>query len=324
MHTHDYIGFDIGGTKCAVVAAQANWQQNMCTIVDRVQIATKPVAWERILQKLAEHARTMIRTHALKPVAAGISCGGPLDSTTGVIMSPPNLPGWDNVPATQYITHQLSIPSFLQNDANACTIAEWKFGAGKGCTNMLFLTCGTGLGAGLILNGCLYEGTNGLAGEIGHVRIARTGPLGYGKKGSLEGFCSGSGIKQLGHMLIKKARKNGTASKLLNLRDDEITAKTIAGAAERGDALAMQIYATAAKKLGLGLSLLIDILNPECIIIGSIFTRSEKLFRATVERIIQKEALALSAKNCRILVSALGDTIGDYAAIATACKNSDF
>jgi len=261
----------------------------------------------------------MSKQNDFHPVSAGISCGGPLDSKTGIVLSPPNLPGWDKVPVTDFIHGKLGIPSFLQNDANACTVAEWKFGAGRGFRDVIFLTFGTGLGAGLILDGRLYEGACGLAGEIGHIRLDETGPSGYGKNGSFEGFCSGGGIAQLGRIMVGQARGKGDQSMLFDLADGDISAKSIADAADKGDILAQQIYTVSAERLGQGLSVLIDTLNPECIIIGSIFARSEHLFRNAMEKIIRKEALELSRKICRIVPAELGNSIGDYAAVAAAC-----
>lgn len=318
---NDYIGFDIGGTKCAVVAARADRANDSCTIVARKQIDTEHGPWQKTLDELTSIAKSMIVERSLKPIAAGISCGGPLDEKAGLVMSPPNLPGWDKVPITEYISAQLSVPAFLQNDANACTVAEWKFGAGKGVRNLIFLTFGTGLGAGLILDGRLYEGTNGLAGEAGHIRLAEDGPLGYGKRGSFEGFCSGGGIARIGQSMVSDARKSGETSVLLDLRGEALTAKTIAQAADSGDELARRIYARSGEYLGRGLALLIDLLNPECIVIGSIFARSENLLRPSMERVIEQEALEVPRKNCRIVSAALGNAIGDYAAIAAACKN---
>lgn len=135
----------------------------------------------------------------------GISCGGPLDAERGIIQTPPNLPLWKDVPICAILEQQFCIPTRLQNDANACALAEWRFGAGRGTKNMMFITFGTGFGAGLILNGQLYSGTNGNAGEIGHIRLAEYGPSGYGKIGSYEGFCSGSGIAQIGQTMVREA-----------------------------------------------------------------------------------------------------------------------
>lgn len=145
----------------------------------------------------------------MKFVPSGISCGGPLDSKTGVILSPPNLPGWDHIEITRHFTETLGVPARLINDANASALAEWKYGAGVGTQNMIFLTFGTGLGAGLVLNGALFEGTNGMAGEIGHMRLAAFGPSGYGKCGSFEGFCSGAGIAELARGFARETLQRG-------------------------------------------------------------------------------------------------------------------
>ena len=235
-------------------------------------------------------------------------------------MSPPNLPGWDNVEIAKQINEHYQVPVKLQNDANACAVAEWKFGAGQGCRNMVFLTFGTGLGAGLILDGRLYEGANGNAGEVGHIRLERFGPVGYGKSGSFEGFCSGGGIAQLGYSLALEKAQTGVYpiyyTKGMSPKD--ITAKTIADAARLGDETALDVYRTCGAYLGRGLSLIIDMLNPELIVIGSIFARSKDLLWQTTKKEIETEALQQSASCCKVVPAALGEQIGDYAAVAVA------
>ena len=140
-----YLGFDIGGTKCALVVGDAAPH-----ILSRVEIATRAYSgWQAVLDAL------IAKIPAGEYEAAGISCGGPLDSKRGLILSPPNLPGWDEVPIVEYLQARLQVPVYLQNDANACALAEWRFGAGRGCRNMVFMTFGTGLGAGLSLDGRL-------------------------------------------------------------------------------------------------------------------------------------------------------------------------
>lgn len=209
------LGFDIGGTKSAVVTA--SWDG------DRVEVLKKDKCpTDRSIDPYAMIDRLISMADALldrKPDAIGISCGGPLDSGKGVIMSPPNLPEWDGIRIVDYIEGHYGVKARLQNDANACALAEWKFGAGRGSRNMVFMTFGTGLGAGLILNGELYEGTNGNAGEVGHIRLKPDGPVGFGKAGSFEGFCSGGGIAQIGRSLGFEGDENGV-----------INAKTIAEA----------------------------------------------------------------------------------------------
>lgn len=186
-------GLDIGGTKSSAVLGELDWERGTYYRVDRVEIPMEGDSWQSVLDRLVAACRNMTFFHQeLKSRAVGISCGGPLDGRKGIIYSPPNLPGWDDVPIVDYVSTALDIPAFLENDANACALAEWRFGEGIGCNNLIFLTFGTGLGAGLVLDGHLYSGTNGLAGEVGHIRLEDDGPLGYGKHGSFEGFCSGA------------------------------------------------------------------------------------------------------------------------------------
>lgn len=310
------LGFDIGGTKCAVITAE--WDGKNITVLKKEKCVTeKGVKPELFIAKLIDMAD---RISDVKPEAIGISCGGPLDSKRGIIMSPPNLPGWDNVEIVKQIEEHFKVSARLQNDANACAVAEWKFGAGKGSRNMIFLTFGTGLGAGLILDGRLYSGTNDNAGELGHIRLENFGPVGYGKKGSFEGFCSGGGIAQLGYTMALEKIQTGEYPAYFrkDMSQDDITAKSIAEAALAGDKTAVSVYKTCGEYLGRGLSVLIDILNPEVIVIGSIFARSRGLLWDYAEKAIEREALKASAEVCRIVPAALGEEIGDYAAIATA------
>ncbi len=301
------IGVDIGGTKCAVVLG------NTEGIVKKIRFAT--TNYKDTMENIRRAIREMGDFDAI-----GISCGGPLDSKKGLILSPPNLVGWDNVPITKMLSEEFGVPAYLCNDADACALAEWKFGAGKGTENMIFLTFGTGMGAGLILNGQLYSGANGMAGEIGHMRMYDHGPVGYGKAGSFEGFCSGGGIAQIGKTLALEQLQMGkilpycqTPAELGN-----ITAKLLAEYAYRGDALAKEAYRISGEMLGCGLAVLIDIFNPEKIVIGSVFARAEDLLRPHMEKILQKEALPTSYAACAIVPAALGDSIGDYAALAVA------
>ena len=254
--------------------------------------------------------------------AIGISCGGPLNTLTGEILSPPNLPGWDHVKAVDFFKERYHCPVILQNDANACALAEWRYGAGKGCENMAFFTFGTGLGAGLILNGRLYDGACGMAGEAGHMRLADHGPVGYGKAGSFEGFCSGGGLKQLGQTYAKEKLQMGKTASFCQSLDEleSITAKKLAECAKAGHEDALEIFDLCGEKLGRGLSIIIDLLNPDRIVLGSIFTRCEDLLRPSMEKILQRETLTLSRETCKILPAALGEQIGDYAALSLAAE----
>ncbi len=307
-----YIGLDIGGTKCAVVLGD---EQGNILRKTRFATTTKDETLENLVQSVAAWEDVLPQVKSI-----GVSCGGPLDSRTGRILSPPNLPGWDDVPITELLTKRFGVPAYLCNDANACALAEWKFGAGQGTQNMIFLTFGTGLGAGLILNGKLYDGTNGMAGEVGHIRLSSIGPVGYGKAGSFEGFCSGGGLAQLGRTLAMEQWQMGRTVGYCEgpAHVEEITAKSIAEAALAGDPTANEVYRLCGEMLGRGLSILIDVLNPECIVIGSVFQRSEGLLREAMEEVIHKETLALSRAVCKVVPAALEESLGDHAALAVA------
>ncbi|MBQ4287005.1 MAG: ROK family protein [Bacteroidales bacterium] len=312
------IGVDIGGTKCAVTMGVI--RSGDIVILDKEGFPTTDV--NSTIQDIKETIRTVLERNGIRKdgiEAIGISCGGPLDSRKGVILSPPNLPGWDNIPIVKILSEEFGVKAAVHNDANACALAEWKFGAGKGTRNMVFMTFGTGLGAGLILDGKLYTGTNDNAGELGHMRLAEYGPVGYGKAGSFEGFCSGGGIRQLAQSLVREKLQMGSSVPWCPDGDlEKITAKTVAQAARSGDPLALEIYRISARQLGKGLSIIIDILNPEKIVIGSIYARNEDIFKPLMDEIIEKEALPLAREVCEVVPAALGESIGDYAALSIA------
>lgn len=309
------IGFDIGGTKCAVIIGEE--KDGEIVVSDKRKIPTdhSASAYEMI-DRMCALAEEMTDDFSV----IGISCGGPLDSKRGVILSPPNLPGWDNIEIVDYLKKRYKGKVAIQNDANACAVAEWKYGAGKGSRNMVFFTFGSGLGAGLILDGKLYTGTNDMAGEAGHIRLRNYGPSGYGKCGSFEGFCSGGGIAKLGRMMAEEKLQTGQSVSYCKSMDelDSITAKSIAEAAYSGNGDAIEVYRACGEKLGEGLSVIIDILNPELIVIGSVYARSESLLKDAMEKKIKEEALPYSQKVCKVVPAALSDAIGDVAALSVA------
>ena len=317
-----YIGYDIGGTKCAVSLGRVEGEK--IEIMGRRMFATGGAPLE-VLGRMADEVEALLNDSGLAfsdVTRAGISCGGPLDSARGVVLSPPNLPGWDEIYATQFLYERTGVETRLQNDANACAVAEWKFGAGRGCRNMAFLTFGTGLGAGLILNGEVYSGASDMAGEVGHIRLAADGPVGYGKAGSAEGFCSGGGIARTGIAAVKKALENGETPALYTAVDgnlDRITARLIAEMANAGDEFCKRIYADCGRRLGMLLSFMMDMINPEVIVLGGVFMRSGHLIRPSMEEVIAREALPHASRVCRVLPAGLGESIGDYAALSVAC-----
>ena len=319
------LGIDIGGTKCAVILGKELITDNLDDfIVDKIAFATETDKGVNFaLNNIFAATDEILKRHQISGkdlVGIGISCGGPLSSKEGVIMSPPNLPGWDNIHIVKMFEDKYGVKPNLQNDANACAVAEWKFGAGRGCNNMAFLTFGTGMGAGLIIDGHLYSGTNDNAGEIGHVRMAEDGPVGFNKAGSFEGFCSGGGIARMAKKKASEMLAKGETNPLFANMDDveKLTAKSLAIAIKEGNEFALSIYRKCGEMLGMGLSILIDVLNPECIVIGSIYERNQALFDQFIYPVIEKEAIPLSAQVCKIVPAVLGDKIGDYAALSLA------
>lgn len=356
-----YLGIDIGGTKCALVTADEDGK-----ILKKVRFAT--TGFKETLQRIIDTAKELVSGE--KPLAVGVSCGGPLDARSGMILSPPNLPGWYEVPITRILSDELGIPAFLCNDANACALAEHEFGAGRGCDDMIFLTFGTGMGAGIISGGRLIEGACGNAGEAGHMRLTPGGPAGFGKNGSFEGWCSGGGIVKLAEFLAECLKKGEVPEYMLSAEEAEklaekygsgasdaagqscrseadpsgasdaagqscrnaaepialpgwlsqqgLSTARICELAEGGDFFAQTVIRASARKLGQALSILIDLINPEKIVIGSVFARREEMFRKEMEAVIAREAIPASASVCSIVPAELGESLGDCAAVAVA------
>lgn len=316
-----YVGIDIGGTKTSFTLAcyESDFPEKI-HILRKVKKVT-PIGDEAVRAMDFIHSGVeSVLEKKEKIRAIGISCGGPVDSKKGIILSPPNLYGWNSIPVVEKLAARYECPVYLQNDADACALAEWNFGAGKDTRNMVFLTMGTGMGAGLILNNQLYSGTTDMAGEIGHVRMKDSGPAGYGKIGSFEGFCSGSGIAQMARTYALEELQNGRNPKYCSSVEELpfVNALSVADAARSGDSVARHVYAKVGEMLGFGLAILIDLLNPEMIIIGSIFARDSALLVESMKEVVRREALPTSCRNCRIVPALLGEELGDFGAVTVA------
>jgi len=314
------LGFDIGGTKSAVVLGRD--AQDTMEILGKTVLPTNAPVYEMI-ELLFRAAEQLLKTYQVdlsQIEGIGISCGGPLNSKQGLVLSPPNLPGWDRIPIVELAQKRFNKKMLLQNDANAGAVAEWKYGAGRGYSNVIFLTFGTGMGAGLVLDGRLYSGTSDLAGEVGHLRLAEMGPVGFGKAGSFEGYCSGGGIAQLAQIKAREKIQMGESVSFCRSLNDlpSLTAKLVAEAAYAGDPLAIEIYSICSEYLGRGLSLLVDTLNPQVIIMGSIYGRARSLLEPGMRRAMERESYITSYRDCQILPTGLGENIGDVATLTLA------
>jgi len=306
------LGLEIGGTKCSVWLGRRDGDAMNLIGHEIFPTIADPVP---CFAALAEAGDRLLAANPGELIAVGISCGSPLDAEAGIVQTPPNLPLWQDVPVAQWATERWGAPAFLQNDADACALAEWQYGAGQGTKNMIFLTFGTGMGAGLILDGRLYSGTLGMGGEIGHIRLSDQGPVGYGKRGSVEGFCSGGGIKQTAETFAREALQVGHAPEWAK---GEISAKTVAEAAMAGEPVACAVYEEVGRWLGRAVAILVDLLNPQCIVIGSIFARSGKLLIPSMEEVLKKECIPVNLAACRIVPCALGEEMGGYGCMAVA------
>jgi len=292
------LGFDIGGTKTAAVAGTVHGE-----IVDRVVFPSAPGrGFEPMWSDLVAAGQELVARHG-KPSGVGASIGGPLDSTRGIIYSPPNLPGWDEIPLKDLLAQAFGVPAEVEHDAKACALAEWLFGAARGRHTVVFLTFGTGLGAGLILDGRLHRGVTETAGEVGHWRMAGDGPLVYGKRGSWEGYSSGAGIAGLAEFLFPGCFGH------------EEEASGVIDRARQGDQAALHVVEKSARALGHGIALLVDLLNPQMIVLGSLGVRAGDLFLPIARAVLNQEALPRSAAACEIVPAALGEQIGDVAAL---------
>ena len=297
------VGLDIGGTKCAVCVAKG---ADGVREIDRFPTS----GWQETLARLTESIRRLDLPAA--PII-GIS-SGTLRAADGLIADAPNLPGWDGVPVVEYFRGKFGGEAFLLNDAKAGALAEWIYGAGRGCRHMAFLTAGTGMGAGFIFNGQLYLGT-GNAGEVGHMRLAPDGPWGHGKHGSFEGFCSGGGI---GRWAAQILRQRGRSAGFSGGSLEPVTARDVAEAAEHGEELALEIMANVGSRLGQAIAILVDLLGLERIILGSVYVRGRKWIEPAMRASLAREALPGGLDACRILPAALGENIGNFAALAVA------
>jgi glucokinase len=300
-----FLGIDIGGTKTAISILN---ESSGVLAKDRFPTCGKNGP-EQVVQKMIETGYRLAEGNEVAGI--GISVGAMFDPVKGCFGDAPHLPGWKGYPVVSAFKEAFSLPVAADNDANACALAEWRYGAGKGTQHMAFLTFGTGLGAGLILNGRLYRGASALAGEIGATRVAEDGPHVRGKPGCLEGFASGAGIAGL----VERALKDYQGETCLR---DRSSAREVAKGALAGDGLCLSILNDSGDYLGRGLAILMDLLNLEVIVIGSIFTRCEALLRPSMDAAIERDAMPLTRAACRIVPAALGEQIGDYAALALA------
>ncbi len=306
---------DLGGTKiitAVVIPDGSVVSRNYCLTL--ANDGTEAVINRMLSDIDAVLAKTGIKTSNLCGLV--VAAAGIIDTINGVIKTSPNLPGWRDIPLRDILANELGIAVYIINDASAAALGEHRFGNGKGVDNLIYLTVSTGIGGGIIMAGELYLGTDGCAGELGHMTIEPQGPkCNCGNSGCLEVLASGTAIAKEAERRLGQ----GEVSAILTLVDGrfgDITAKTVAMAAKQGDALACQVVARTANYLGIGLANLINIFNPDVIVIGGGVSKMGEMLLKPAREVAKKKAFQMPAQTVRILRARLGDNAGIIGAAA--------
>ncbi len=302
------VSIDIGGTQLRAAAYMRDQPQPL-TIKRAATKASEPNTFGRLV-KLVEDVLPKNK----KVDAIGVSAPGPLDPYAGVIMSPPNIKEWRDFPIAAKLTEHFGAPCYLDNDANLACLAEWKFGAGRGHHNVLYLTISTGVGGGVIVNDQLLHGRHGLAAELGHTTIQADGPLcGCGQRGHLESFSSGTGIERY----VAEQLRAGRASVLPPKKKN--SAQEISVAAKQGDALSIEAYQLAGKYLGVGVANFLHAFDPSIVIFGGGVSQSGALLFDSFEVSLKKRVIHPKYLEGLVVARAeLGDDAGLLGARALA------
>ena len=315
------VGIDIGGTKLATVVADSTG--HILSKVRKPTLAEKGP--EYAIQLLFEMVRETIELASLEQSsvsAIGVSCGGPLDTKTGVVYSPPNLPRWDALPLKAQLESEFQIPVTIENDANASALAEYRFGGGRGYNALLYMTMSTGIGGGIVIDGHIYRGANDSAGEVGHQILLPDGPpCGCGKRGCLEALCSGPAIARRAQAAIQAqiTDTKTSATTLLNLAGGhigDVKSEHVLTAARTGDALALQLINETAYYMGWGIANLVNILNPDIVLLGTIAIAAGDLLLNPIRKTVSELAMQRPVEAVKIAPAQLGEALGDLAAIA--------
>ncbi|MEO2006289.1 MAG: ROK family protein [Candidatus Poribacteria bacterium] len=320
------LGVDVGGTKIAAVVAERGG-----AILSKVRRPT-PAALgptgivAEITDMLAEVCATAGVSMA-DSAALGVSFGGPYDQVRGVVRDIPNLPDWGGVRLHELLSAALpSLPIAIDNDANAAALAEWRFGAGQGCDHMLYLTMGTGIGGGIVSDGRLYRGLRNAAGEVGHTVLVPGGAqCGCGHRGCLEAYTSGPAIARRAVEKIE-AGDGGDFSSVLadaGVALADLRTELIVEAARGGSAFAVAHLEDTAFYMGWGIANAVSILAPELVVLGTVATAAGDMFMEPLRRHVVDLAMPGIGEATRVEPAALGDLVGDYAAVALAAEMLD-
>ncbi len=310
------LGLDIGGTKLAAGVVAADGRVLSFEVVP----SRRDEGPDAMIARLLDLGRDAVEVAGVawpEIRAVGIACGGPLDPYAGIIQSPPSLPGWDDVPLVAIVERALDRPAVVDNDATAGALAEWWYGAGRdrAVRNLVYLTISTGIGGGLVLDGRVYRGIAGNAGELGHLTVDYLGrPCGCGRRGCLEAYASGTNIAAR----ASEALAAGEASSLAAL--PMVTARDVAEAAAAGDALATRIWDETTAILGSAVANILDIFNPELVVLGGGVTRAGDQLLVPVRDAGLGQAMHPARRSADVVLAVLGDRLGVVSAASIALE----
>jgi len=312
------LGIDLGGTKTALCVGNETGEIALSRRYP-TQAPEGPEAWfQRTLPLLESLLRDAGQTWA-QIDAVGVSCPGPMSVKRGILLEPPNMRGWVDVPVHRWFSEALKKPVFINNDANACGLAEWMFGSCKGARDLVYLTMSTGLGAGVIVNGQVAQGAADLAGEVGHHCLDINGPpCPCGRRGCLEIYCGGMNVaNRLRERIVREQIRTAI---LDNAGGDpaRIDFKAFADAARAGDPFAREYWAEYIERLAQGVGNVIMMFNPEAILMGTIAIHTGDFLLHPLLQALPRYTWLASRESCRIMPSALGARIGDLSALAIA------
>ncbi|NED99323.1 ROK family protein [Phytoactinopolyspora halotolerans] len=296
------LSLDIGGTKLAVGVVTSDGRVHGL-IVEPTHRDEGP---EAVIARLFDMGHRAVADAALDtPIAAvGISCGGPLDGADGVLLCPPHLPGWIDIPLGSMVLEEFGVPAFLENDATAAALGEHRFGAGVGTSTMLYLTVSTGVGGGSVVHGRLHRGAAGNGGELGHIMVRPGGRLcTCGRRGCLEAYVSGTAIAERAAEALESTESPALAGA------SPLTAASVSAAARDGDPLAERIWAETTDILGQALTDLVNMFEPELVVLGGGVTRSGAMLLDPVTEAVARDAMAPAAKAVQVVLAKLGDVV---------------
>lgn len=304
------IGIDVGGTNVKIALVDKSGK-----IIYSNSVPTyAKMGYEYTVNNIKQAIKDLMKetnTTAKDIDGIGFDFPGQVDYKTGVVKLAPNIPGWVNVPIAQMIEEEFHIPTRIDNDVRCAALGEMKFGAGQGCENFVCITVGTGIGSGLVVNGQLVRGASNAAGEIGHIKLQMKDGLicGCGDTGCLEAYASGPSIVAMAQDYIKGG-KSTKFREMAAAEGGEITPYMVAKAAEAGDPVAKRIFAIVGEYIGIGLTSVINLLNPEKVIIGGGIAEAGDLLLDPIRKTIKERAMVVAGSAVEIVPAQLGNSAG--------------